>query len=76
MLKDEKTREKVELAMDNICKIMPKSVEVSLKFENCKSSQEVLYSSKFLLETIRLLVLKNSVCFLCQGTQDWKYLGA
>jgi glutaredoxin len=29
MLKDEKTKEKIEIALDNICKVMPKSVEVS-----------------------------------------------
>jgi hypothetical protein len=29
MLKDDKTREKIETAMDTICKVMPKSVEVS-----------------------------------------------
>ena len=30
MLKDQKTKEKIEIALDNICKVMPKSVEVSL----------------------------------------------
>ena len=29
MLKDQKTKEKIEIALDNICKVMPKSVEVS-----------------------------------------------
>ena len=29
MLKDDKTREKIETALDNICKVMPNSLEVT-----------------------------------------------
>ena len=32
MLKDDKTREKIETALDNICKVMPDSVEVNRWF--------------------------------------------